>query len=376
MTVAKSSDGRKCSYEAQVASAADYHPFGWEMPGRKYNSQEYRYGFNGKEKDDDGEFGSITNYDYGFRIYNPAVGRFLSVDPLSPSYSMLTPYQFASNTPIAASDLDGLEAQARTTRAARTSRTQIEINRENQRIIARYTRVRNQRLKGPFGDNSTVVANPNTNHNIPTTFNLAYLPQRKVSWGGGQTYLAPEGVSGYSFSQMDDMTKYVTRSMNVDALLELDASNSIKRYGRKDDAYYKELLQRTANDLFLLTLEEHADLSAYLKGKGSRAKGDYFGRQGVYVIKKDGEIWKFGKAHLEGKLDEEGRPKRLTDQLRDLENEFPDAIFSGEVIEDFKGTTKEAEDVELEYIEEFKKQNGVYPKGNENDNRVKNKKGG
>ena len=58
------------SYEVQVASATDYYPFGWEMPGRKYNSSEYRYGFNGKEKDQNGEFGSITNYDYGFRIYN------------------------------------------------------------------------------------------------------------------------------------------------------------------------------------------------------------------------------------------------------------------------------------------------------------------
>jgi len=80
------------------------------MPGRKYNSSEYRYGFNGKEKDQNGEFGSITNYDYGFRIYNPAVGRFLSVDPLTEDYPMLTPYQFASNSPIANIDLDGLES--------------------------------------------------------------------------------------------------------------------------------------------------------------------------------------------------------------------------------------------------------------------------
>jgi len=34
----------------------------------------------------------------------------LSVDPLTGSYPMLTPYQFASNTPIQAIDLDGLEA--------------------------------------------------------------------------------------------------------------------------------------------------------------------------------------------------------------------------------------------------------------------------
>lgn len=47
--------------------------------------------------------------DYGFRLYNPAIGKFLSFDPLAPKYPELTPYQFASNTPIQAIDLDGLE---------------------------------------------------------------------------------------------------------------------------------------------------------------------------------------------------------------------------------------------------------------------------
>jgi uncharacterized protein RhaS with RHS repeats len=44
------------------------------------------------------------------RIYDPRVGRFLSVDPIAVKYPELTPYQFASNTPIDAIDLDGLEA--------------------------------------------------------------------------------------------------------------------------------------------------------------------------------------------------------------------------------------------------------------------------
>ncbi|MEM6525260.1 MAG: PKD domain-containing protein [Bacteroidota bacterium] len=52
---------------------------------------------------------SLVTYDYGFRIYNPSVGRFLSVDPLTSSYPWYTPYQFAGNTPIQAIDLDGLE---------------------------------------------------------------------------------------------------------------------------------------------------------------------------------------------------------------------------------------------------------------------------
>jgi RHS repeat-associated protein len=82
------------------------------MPQRTFDPgpglADLRHGYNGKEKDAWGN--SPTNYDYGFRIYNPAIGRFLSVDPLTKDYAMLTPYQFASNTPIQAIDLDGLEA--------------------------------------------------------------------------------------------------------------------------------------------------------------------------------------------------------------------------------------------------------------------------
>jgi RHS repeat-associated protein len=99
-------------YDAVVLSAQDYYPFGMEMPGRTFvlaAGQGSRYGFNGKEKDPT-EFSALTHYDYGFRIYNPAIAKFLSVDPLKKDYPELTPYQFASNTPIQAIDLDGLEA--------------------------------------------------------------------------------------------------------------------------------------------------------------------------------------------------------------------------------------------------------------------------
>ena len=80
------------------------------MVARSYSSsQQYRFGYNGKELDSEGMCGSGATYDYGFRIYNPNIAKFLSVDPLSKSYPMLTPYQFASNSPISGIDQDGLE---------------------------------------------------------------------------------------------------------------------------------------------------------------------------------------------------------------------------------------------------------------------------
>ena len=86
----------------------DYYPFGYQISDRT-NSSEYRYGFNGKEYDN--EIYNTSNFqDYGMRLYDTRIARFWGVDPLKSDYPMLTPFQFASNSPIWAIDLDGLEA--------------------------------------------------------------------------------------------------------------------------------------------------------------------------------------------------------------------------------------------------------------------------
>jgi RHS repeat-associated protein len=70
-----------------------------------------RYGFNGKEKDDD-LYGEGESYDYIKRIFDPRTGRFLSIDPLRQKFPWYTPYQFAGNTPIQAIDIDGEEPKS------------------------------------------------------------------------------------------------------------------------------------------------------------------------------------------------------------------------------------------------------------------------
>ncbi len=73
------------------------------MPGRNYQTDAYRYGFAGKEKD--GDFNN--NYDFGARIYDSRLGRWLSLDPLAKEYPSHSPYCYSLNTPIAAKDPDG-----------------------------------------------------------------------------------------------------------------------------------------------------------------------------------------------------------------------------------------------------------------------------
>ena len=98
-------------YLADVLNANDYYSFGMGMPVRSYSAAtaaNYRYGFNGKENDNEVK-GTGNEIDYGMRMYDPRVGRFLSTDPLEKKYPELTPYQFAGNSSIRSVDIDGLE---------------------------------------------------------------------------------------------------------------------------------------------------------------------------------------------------------------------------------------------------------------------------
>lgn len=65
-----------------------------------------KYLYNDKELFDDG---GLNWYDYGFRNYDPQIGRFMQLDPLTFRFPFLTPFQYASDDSITNIDMDGLE---------------------------------------------------------------------------------------------------------------------------------------------------------------------------------------------------------------------------------------------------------------------------
>ena len=69
----------------------------------------YPYGFNGMEKDDELK-GSGNSYDFGARIYDPRIGRWLSIDPMQKKYPHLSPYNAFENSPIYFNDPTGNDA--------------------------------------------------------------------------------------------------------------------------------------------------------------------------------------------------------------------------------------------------------------------------
>lgn len=77
------------------------------MDGRFINTPAYRYGFNGQEKDDEVK-GEANALEFGGRsIYDPRLARFVSVDPRWRSYSSISPYNYAANSPILFKDING-----------------------------------------------------------------------------------------------------------------------------------------------------------------------------------------------------------------------------------------------------------------------------
>ena len=96
----------KPSNRASIRNISDYSPFGVQLSERTISSDGYRYGFNSMEKDDEIK-GNGNSYDFGARMHDPRVGRFLSVDAHSSKYVGLSPYNFVANNPLIYVDPDG-----------------------------------------------------------------------------------------------------------------------------------------------------------------------------------------------------------------------------------------------------------------------------
>lgn len=66
----------------------------------------YRYGFNGMEADDEIK-GTKNSYDFWARMYDPRIGRWLTIDPQAREYPDLNPYNFVENSPMIMNDPTG-----------------------------------------------------------------------------------------------------------------------------------------------------------------------------------------------------------------------------------------------------------------------------
>ena len=95
-------------YNAQVVSVSDYYPFGMGIKEREWSDSSfgYRFGFNGKEQDNE-VAGEGNSYDFGARIYDSRLGRWMSRDPNFKDYPYRSDYSYVGNSPIFRIDPNG-----------------------------------------------------------------------------------------------------------------------------------------------------------------------------------------------------------------------------------------------------------------------------
>ncbi|MGC4040333.1 MAG: RHS repeat-associated core domain-containing protein [Flavobacterium sp.] len=115
--------------EVKVLEENHYYPFGLKHTNYNYvnrhytpseekpgitrienlppgSQQLYKYKYNDKEWQDEL---SLNMYDYGARNYDPALGRWMNIDPLAEMSRRFSPYAYAVDNPVYFIDPDGMK---------------------------------------------------------------------------------------------------------------------------------------------------------------------------------------------------------------------------------------------------------------------------
>jgi RHS repeat-associated protein len=94
-------------YRPEILQSQEYSCYGVELSGWTFTSAEkYRYSFQDQAKDKEFWGGAVS---YKYRVEDPRLGRFFSVDPLAPKYAYNSPYAFSENRVMDSVELEGLE---------------------------------------------------------------------------------------------------------------------------------------------------------------------------------------------------------------------------------------------------------------------------
>ena len=213
-------------YTADVVSATDYYAFGSLMPGRSFNSTTHRYGFNGQEKDDEIK-GSGNSLDFGARIYDSRIGRWLAVDPGVNKQAGWSPYKAFNDCPIVYADPDGEREYLRIVLIDADGKTTVLRKLVSYKVKTDGIRHTTWKGQSRYSENyyydfeKVVTVTQNKDGSITTSERINFLRNKGVKesdfiWFGG----AKRGET------QTDVSDYIDSKLNTGAGIVFTTSNA------------------------------------------------------------------------------------------------------------------------------------------------------
>ncbi len=153
------------------------------------------------------------------------VSRFLSVDPLAASYPELTPYQFASNTPLWATDLDGAEADFTNLKTKTTKDMTLNV------VFSGEIKVKIQIIN--LSSNSIDMSS--MKKDMEKELNQHYGYSEEYTNGDNKAYFYPDGTPiANKGAKNTPAFMYMKMEIKVKVLIEVEIINDMSQI--KDNA--------------------------------------------------------------------------------------------------------------------------------------------
>ncbi len=175
----------------------------------------YKYWYNGKEWQEDLDY---DVYSYGWREYDPALGRFMVMDRFAEKYASLTPYQYAGNNPVFFVDMKGdsltesAQVWANKLKAysqRQITRLQSKIDKKTARFKAgKMSRERYEKkiakLNGKINEYSQVISEIETLESSSQWYDLKYMNE-SYSSGSEFSLTSTKRVGELQFDKNSNM---------------------------------------------------------------------------------------------------------------------------------------------------------------------------
>ncbi|WP_333663627.1 DUF6443 domain-containing protein [Chishuiella changwenlii] len=217
----------------KILEENNYYPFGLKHKG--YNdptlaNNNYQYKYNGKELQTDLD---INLYDYGARNYDPAIGRWMNLDPLAEKMRRHSPYNYAFNNPVFFIDPDG-KAPKDWVRKGDTWTWVKDIKSKEQATAAGYDNYSDGITNNTYTTSRNTTITLGENNNFTESGNISGLSEESNSDSGiGEESIGVENTSEASTGG-ENSSSSLDKVVNSDEVKKLGITGSVISEGARN----------------------------------------------------------------------------------------------------------------------------------------------